>query len=185
MPCRLIVLKSFYIQNIMEIDERNACEVDPHFLNEIASLFEPWGMQRSVGRFYAYLLLCEQPVPLEKIAADLQMSRSGAWNAARLLEGFGHIRRESERGSKRALYSQSDNYGAPLLEQTATLAAIASRLNHKASRLSRGKVRDHLRRRADFYLSMRKVVEEAVEALIDKSGARMAPTSRTGRRAAS
>ncbi|MGB8365886.1 MAG: hypothetical protein WCE20_15380, partial [Rhizomicrobium sp.] len=70
--------QGLYIQNIVEIGNGNLGEAERRFIEEITSLFEPWGMARSVGRFYGYLMLCDAPVSLEKIAADLQMSKSGA-----------------------------------------------------------------------------------------------------------
>jgi len=88
------------------------------FVDEIAALFAPWGLPPSSGRVYGYLMLCAEPVSVDQIAAALVMSRTGAWNAARVLERFGHVNRYGSPGSKRALYAASDNFAVPFLEQT-------------------------------------------------------------------
>jgi hypothetical protein len=150
----------------MEIQDENLGDAELRFIDEVAALLEPWGMALSAGRLYAYLLLADGPTPIEKIAGDLQMSRSGAWNAARVLEGFGHVRRRQASGSKRALYFQSDNYAAPMLQQTALLVAMGSLLRHGASTIAHGDTAIRMRRRADFYLAMRERIEAAIGELI-------------------
>jgi len=151
----------------VEIQAAKLGDAELRFIDEVAALLEPWGMAPSVGRFFGYLLLADGPVPLEVIAADLRMSRSGAWNAARLLEGFGHVRRRQAPGSKRALYFQSDNYAAPMLQQTALLVAMSSLLRQAASTIASGDVGVRMRRRAEFYLAMRDRTEAALSELSD------------------
>ena len=148
-----------------------------HFVDEMASLLEPWGMARSVGRVYGYLLLHPKPVDVDRIADHLEMSRSGAWNAARELERFGHVRRQGVPGSKRALFVQSDDFAAPLRAQLSLLAAMAKVLKNCAASLGGDSAAEQLLRRAGFYLAMR----DAMEVGIEKSTQRL-PQKRDGLR---
>jgi len=68
----------------------------------------PWGCLRPRRRLYGYLLLSAEPVSLDRITSDLEISKSSASVAARLLEQYTLARRHGERGSKRALYEVSE-----------------------------------------------------------------------------
>ena len=140
-------------------------DIDRRFLDDVATLLEPWGMSHRYGRMYAYLLLRTEPVTIEQIAADLQLSKSGAWDAARELGDFGHIRRQTDVGSKRALFSQSDNYGAPLQKETVTLGAMARLLRGRAAQMAPSDVRERLLRRAGFYESICGIIDRSIEEL--------------------
>lgn len=145
---------------------KKTCRADQlRFINEIASLLEPWGMPRTSGRLFGYLLLSEAPVGLDQIAADLEMSKSGACNAARLLERFGNARRYGEPGSKRVLYGPSDNYAAPLAAQSFLLGTLGGVLQTYASTTASGNSAPRLQEMAHFYLSMRSAMDAAIGKL--------------------
>ena len=135
------------------------------FIDEIAALFQPWGMARSLARLFGYLLLQDAPIGLEKIAADLELSRSGAWSAAKRLEHFGHIRSYGEPGSKRELYAQSDNFAAPMIGQTRLLRDIGKQLEIGAAITAGEAAADKLRRRAAFYSRLQKIFSDAIKEL--------------------
>lgn len=143
------------------------------FIQEVAAVFAPWGMPRSAGRLYGYLLLKQAPISLDQIATDLEMSKGGAWNAARLLERFGNARSYSEPGSKRILYGPSDTFGAPLLEQASMMGALGNLLQDGASTLATGGAAARLAEMGRFYLSLRQTIETAIREL---------NTSRSGER---
>lgn len=90
----------------------------------MATLLAPWGVPATAGRLYAYLVLREEPVSLEQIAADLDMSKAGAWNAARFLEHTNCARRSTERGSKRVFFRLGRDIAPCLLDQLSSLGAI-------------------------------------------------------------
>ncbi len=161
----------------MDIENFKLDLAERRFVDEMATLLEPWGMARSVGRVYGYLLLHPEPVDVDRIADHLEMSRSGAWNAARELERFGHVRRQGVPGSKRALFVQSDDFAAPLRAQLSLLAAMAKVLKDCASSRGRDPAAEHLLRRAGFYLAMR----DAMEVGIEESTQRL-PKERAGLR---
>ncbi len=153
------------IHNMINISTRTLGDDEHRFINEIASLLAPWGMPVMSGRVFGYVLLNQGPVSVNQIAADLKTSKVGAWNAARRLEEFGHVRRYGEPGSKRALYGPTDNFAAPLVEQCSLLGALGILLQKRASTTAKGDVAVRLQEMAQFYLSMRQAMEAAVKKL--------------------
>lgn len=141
---------------------RNQVDRDS-FIEQMASLLEPWGMARSMGRVYAYLLLRTEPSDIEQIAADLDLSRSATWSAARSLEGFGHIRRHTTPGTKRARYAQSNDYGAPLGEQFKLLSNMALLLTAVRGAVADPKAAQTITRRAKFYREMEAVIRDGIQ----------------------
>ena len=89
------------------------------FIEDAARLLVPWGVPQTAARLYGYLLLSAGPVSLDRITNDLEISKSSASVAARLLEQYTLTRRHGERGSKRALYAVSDNYEGMLTDRIA------------------------------------------------------------------
>jgi len=61
------------MSNAMPLPDR-----DDRFLDQMAMLMAPWGWPRPVGRMYGYLLLQDEPVTLDRIAADLGIAKSNA-----------------------------------------------------------------------------------------------------------
>ena len=53
------------------------------FIEDAARLLIPWGVPQTAARLYGYLLLCAEPVSLDRITADLEISKSSASVAAR------------------------------------------------------------------------------------------------------
>jgi DNA-binding transcriptional regulator GbsR (MarR family) len=88
------------------------------FLDEFATLLAGWNMPNNAARVYGYLLLQSEPASLDEIAAQLEISKSNACTAAKVLESAGHCRRVAERGpsasstspartsARRSLYGQ-------------------------------------------------------------------------------
>ena len=131
------------------------------FIDDMARLLVPWGVPPTAARLYGYLLLSPEPVSLDRITDDLEISKSSASVAARLLEAYTLARRRSERGSKRALYEASDNYEGMLTEQGRLLDAIGALLHGNAA-IAPGRASARLHEMADFY----RVTREAMEAAL-------------------
>ena len=148
---------------MINIVKRAISDDERRFIQEVASLLATWGMPGSAGRVFGYLLLKQSPVSLDQIATDLEMSKVGSWNAARLLERFGHARRYGEPGSKRALYGASDNFGSPLQEQGSLLGALGTLLQNGASTVATGEAAVRLAERGRFYLFLRRAMEAAIQ----------------------
>ena len=140
-------------------------EDEQQFIQQVAALLAPRGLSPSQGRVYGYMLLRQGPVSVDQIAADLEMSRVGAWNAARNLEAGGHILRHREPGTKRALYAASDNFGTPMLEQAAILGEMGHLLQHCSDNIASGEAAVQLHDRACFYHALQQVMEEKVAEL--------------------
>jgi hypothetical protein len=132
------------------------------FVDDVARLLTPWGVPRTAALLYGYLLLQEEPVSLDQIAADLEVSKSGASVAARLLEMYTMVRRHGQRGSRRIRYEASDNYEGMLTAQNRMLADGAALLRAGARDIAAGTARDRLAEMADFYLVTRDAMEQVL-----------------------
>jgi DNA-binding transcriptional regulator GbsR (MarR family) len=132
------------------------------FVESITRLLVPWGVPQTAARLYGYLLLCDEPVSLDRIAADLEVSKSSASVAARLLEMYTLARRHGQRGSRRVLFEASDNYEGMLTAQNRVLDAGAELLRAGARDVASGKARERLAEMADFYLVTREAMEQAL-----------------------
>ena len=133
------------------------------FIEDVARLLVPWGVPQTAARLYGYLLLRAEPVSLERITTELEISKSSASVAARLLEQYTLARRHGERGSKRALYAVSDNYEGMLTDQNRLLDALAALLRTGATTAASETTRDRLEEMAEFYLAIRQAMESALQ----------------------
>lgn len=137
-------------------------EAERRFVEDVARLLVLWGVPQTAARLYGYLLLSAEPVSLDRITADLEVSKSSASVAARLLEMYTLARRHGERGSRRVLYEASDNYEGMLAEQNRSLQALAELLRAGARCAASGTTRDRLEEMAEFYLVTREAMESAL-----------------------
>lgn len=149
-------------------------EAEKHFVQEVAGLLASRGLSPSAGRVYGYLLLKTGPVSVDQIAMDLELSRVGAWNAARSLETYGHVRRYGSPGSKRALYSASPDFGLPLLKQAALLGQMGDVLLNCARDIAEENVAAELQERAEFYGELRQTMEQKIAELNARRARRLA-----------
>ena len=132
---------------------------EQRFVEEVARLLLPWGVPPTAARLYGYLLLRAEPVSLDRITADLEVSKSSASVAARLLEKYTLARRHGERGSKRALYQVSENYQDMLSQQNRLLQDLAELLRRGSRVAASQRTRDRLAEMAEFYLAIREAME--------------------------
>ena len=126
-------------------------DAERRFVDDVARLLVPWGVPPPAARLYGYLLLCPAPVSLDRITADLEVSKSSASVAARLLEMYTLVRRHGERGSRRVLYEASDNYEGMLTAQNRTLQSGAELLKAGARATASDTTRARLNEMAEFY----------------------------------
>jgi hypothetical protein len=143
-------------------------DLERRFIDDIARLLVPWGVPLTAARLYGYLLLSPEPVSLDHITTALEMSKSTASVAARLLEKYMLVRRHGVRGSKRALYGVSDNYQGMLTEQNRLLEALAALLRTGAGATASGATRNRLKEMAEFYLVMRETMDIALRRWHEK-----------------
>jgi DNA-binding transcriptional regulator GbsR (MarR family) len=132
------------------------------FLEDVARLLTPWGVPPVAARLYGYLLLCPRPVSLDEITEDLEISKSSASVAARLLESYTLARRHSEPGSKRALYAVADDYEAMIRQQNHLLDALSGQLSAGAEIAASKPVSTRLEEMAEFYRVMHEAMDDAI-----------------------
>ncbi len=135
------------------------------FIDACTALMIPRGMPRSVARLFSYLMLCEEPVSLDTISEDLQVAKSSVSVTTRLLETARLVRRHSQPGSKRVLYSLSDSPGAHMAEQSRHLGEMGRLLRDSTPEVATGAAAERMRGLADFYLAMGQVMDAAIAEL--------------------
>jgi len=79
----------------------NLTSPEKGFIENMGRLMIGWGLPRTTGRVYAYLLLRPEPATLDQIAKDLDVAKSGASVSTRQLVAFGMARAHRQPGSKR------------------------------------------------------------------------------------
>jgi DNA-binding transcriptional regulator GbsR (MarR family) len=85
------------------------------FIDDLGHLYARFGLSVTFGRALALLLLTDQPISLEDLAAQLEVSKSAVSVAARDLERIGLARRLTSPGSRRVRYEAGDDM-VPLFE---------------------------------------------------------------------
>jgi DNA-binding MarR family transcriptional regulator len=81
------------------------------FVDDLGHLYARYGVSVTFGRTFAQLLLSDQPISLDDLASQLEVSKSAVSVAARDLERTGCARRLTSPGSRRVLYEASDDMG--------------------------------------------------------------------------
>ncbi len=82
----------------------NLTSPEKGFIENMGRLMIGWGLPRTTGRIYAYLLLRPEPTTLDRIAKELDVAKSGASVSTRQLVAFGMARTHRQRGSKRLAF---------------------------------------------------------------------------------
>jgi DNA-binding transcriptional regulator GbsR (MarR family) len=131
------------------------------FLQRMAQLLVPLGVPQTAARLYGYLLLSNEPVSLDRIVAELEISKSTASVAARLLEMYTLVRRSGERGTRRVLFEVSDDYSGMIVAQKRMLEQLASLIKEGARGSKSSKTRERLSTMAEFYLVNRDAMDAA------------------------
>lgn len=139
------------------------------FVEDVAARLTPWGMQPSLARLYGYLLLSPEPVDLDAIALDLDMAKSSASVAARLLEQYGLASLHKEKGSKRVRYGASDRYSGFLIAQASLLGDLGSLVQDRADAVAEGRVLRRLRNLSSFFLKMEATIRGRIEELTEEA----------------
>jgi hypothetical protein len=132
------------------------------FIEEFAALLVAWNMPSVAARLYGYLLLQNEPVSLDDIAADLEIGKSSACVAAKELEQQGNARRVRERGTKRVLYVMGDDPGAPLHKHVALLGMMAELLSKRTNRVASGRAAQRMNELARFDDDLRAAMASVV-----------------------
>jgi DNA-binding transcriptional regulator GbsR (MarR family) len=140
---------------------KEARQTRDRFIQGMAQLLVPLGVPQTAARLYGYLLLSENPVSLDRMVADLEISKSTASVAAHLLEMYTLIRRSGERGTRRVLFEASDDYTGMMNAQKRSLEQLAALIKEGAQSSPSKKTRERLKTMAEFYLVNRNAMESA------------------------
>ncbi len=132
------------------------------FIEDVARLLVPWGVPPLAARLYGYLLLGSGPASLDRITADLGVSKSSASVAAKLLVSYRLARRHREAGTKRALYAVAEDYEAMIEQQNQLLAALATLLKDGAAIAGSKEAGVHLEEMARFFRLTRNAMDDAI-----------------------
>lgn len=135
------------------------------FIEDVVALMVPWGMPQMSARIYGYLLLHAQPVSLDQITDDLEVSKSTASVAARLLENHMLIRRQSERGTKRVLYVASETSAGLLTEKSFLIGEMGRLLETRAESVATGDAVRRMQAIGKFHLSVRVALDTLINEL--------------------
>lgn len=100
------------------------------FIEGLGQHMTTWGLPRTTGRLYGYLLLRTQAASLDEIATTLEVAKSGASIAARQLMSLGLARSISQRGSRRVLYEALNDPEAIYAARHAQTLDLVARLRH-------------------------------------------------------
>jgi DNA-binding transcriptional regulator GbsR (MarR family) len=120
------------------------------FIDDMGQLMAGWGIPRTTGRIYAYLLLQREPATLDDIAADLSIAKSGASVASRQLAHLGLARVVGQPGSRRVLYEALYNIESIIAARTAQMNDLIVQLRQGARVASGGQGRQRLQNMADW-----------------------------------
>jgi DNA-binding transcriptional regulator GbsR (MarR family) len=142
-------------------------EAQHQFVEDLGQNMVSWGLSRTTGRVYAYLLLCMEPASLDQMAAELGMAKSGASVAARQLVGLGMVRGTGQRGSRRLLYEALYDTQAILAARTPQTSEFLDRIRKGAEVAPAGPPRQHLQQMAselqDLYSELPALVRRILE----------------------
>jgi predicted transcriptional regulator len=126
-------------------------EAQRRYIDDQAQVFARYGLPLTTGRVLGLLLVTDNPVTLDDIASQLQVSKSGASTAARDLQRNGLVRRLATRGSRRIVYEATDSM-EPVFESTVIRIRDGLAMVRKGlPLLSAGKARTRMKLMEDLY----------------------------------
>src|ERR1022692_2069233 len=124
------------------------------FIDDMGQLMAGWGIPRTTGRIYAYLLLQRELATPADIAADLGIAKSGASVAARQLAQLGLARAVGQPGSRRILYEALYNLESIFAARARQMNDLVARLRQGARVASGAQGRQRLQAMADWCQEM-------------------------------
>lgn len=90
-------------------NDEHLVEARRRFMDDLGHLYAHYGLSVTFGRAFALLLLRDDPISLEDLAVELEVSKSAVSVAARDLQRAGVARRLTSPGSRRVLYEANDD----------------------------------------------------------------------------
>jgi len=79
-------------------------EASSRFIEKWGSMGVLWGINRSMARIHAFIILSDEPVDLDSVANELEISRGNASMSLKELRNWGVIKRVHISGDRRDFY---------------------------------------------------------------------------------
>jgi DNA-binding transcriptional regulator GbsR (MarR family) len=118
------------------------------FIEDLGQNMVGWGLSRTTGRVYAYLLVQSRPATLDEIAEDLTIAKSGASVATRQLTVMGMVRAAGQQGSRRLLYEALYDPEAIVAARAHGIREFLNHIRQGADVMSTGSQHDRLHQMA-------------------------------------
>ncbi|MBB4913534.1 GbsR/MarR family transcriptional regulator [Streptosporangium saharense] len=122
----------------MTADRRQA------FVTSVGDLLASWNLPHATGRVYGLLLLGEEPVSLDTIAAELGLSKGAVSTAVRQLDSWGLARVIPQPGSRRLLVEATGGIEALLEASQARARTLIAALGEGEDLVGPGPARERL-----------------------------------------
>lgn len=120
-------------------------------IDDFGQLFARYGLTLTFGRVFGILLLGDDPLSLDEIAASLSVSKSGTSVAARELERLGIARRLGTPGSRRVRYVANDDFEPIFEAQFTRVRDQLGTLQRADGLMTRGRAKDRLRHMKELH----------------------------------
>ncbi len=136
------------------------------YIEKYGTYFEAQGLPLSAGRVIGLLMVTEEPMTLDDIAEQLEISKTSASTGTRLLESAAILRRVTVRGERRIHYAIAGNMWPEMFRQkiqTFTFLADLAQEGKTVVDETDTKVKERLTSMEEFYRFLALVMENAVD----------------------
>ena len=147
-------------------------EEQHQFIEDLGQHMTTWGLPRTTGRIYGYLLLRMEPASLDEIGNALEMAKSGASVAARQLVALGLARSRSQPGSRRVLFEALYSLEAIFVARNSQVIELLARLRQGARVAPAGPGRRQLEEMADMLQDFLNLGPELLRQLRERERSR-------------
>jgi DNA-binding transcriptional regulator GbsR (MarR family) len=143
-------------------------EEQHRFIEDMGQDMAGWGLSRTAGRIYAWLLLRSEPATLDEIVAELGVAKSGASVAARGLVAIGLARSIGQRGSRRLLYEALREPDALITARSASVVQFLNRLDQGVCAAPEGVARDRLQEMAAMLHDLEEAIQQSLRRIRER-----------------
>ena len=143
-------------------------EEQHRFIEDMGQDMAGWGLSRTAGRVYAWLLLRSEPATLDEIVEALGVAKSGASVAARGLVAIGLVRSIGQRGSRRLLYEALREPDALITARSASVVQFLNRLQQGVCAAHEGVARDRLQEMAGLLQDLEDEIQQSLRRIRER-----------------
>ncbi|RVX41158.1 HTH domain-containing protein [Nonomuraea polychroma] len=114
------------------------------FITSVGDLLASWNLPHATGRAYGLLLLSEEPVSLDTIAAELELSKGAVSTAVRQLDSWGLAKVIPQPGSRRLLVEATGGIESLLEASQARARTLIAALREGEALVNPGPAQERL-----------------------------------------